>query len=492
MKCWLATCACALVLCVGPSLAMADHHNEPDQLVGDSIGALPGVARVGFAGPLEKGVSLSAFSGYGFTGEVLNDGDSHHQVSGEIAASLRLTEYFGFGIQLDGRYDKHNGSESDDGWVGNPRINARAANRIGDTPFAAGGQLRLWLPGADAPSVRFEAATVDLIALGSYAPVGSPLTVSVNAGFRLDNSAESVDDPMSLSAADRLALGVSDSNALLLGLGVTYATGDAEILGEWSWDLLVGGDAPDTGESPMRVSAGIRYKVSDTLAAQAIADIRVSSTPTLDPMGATLFPVDPTFRGMIGLHYRFPTDRPKVEERLTDKHKVEPPPPAPAQARGKVTSAGQPVAGAKVTITIVGGNKPFETTSGDDGGWSIEGLPKGAGQITVEKDGYQKGSAAVQLVPGQIGEVSVILDRELPPGQLRGTVRSYKGAGVKATLTILPMNKSSSTDDKGEFQIDLPPGDYEVVIEAPGFSNQRRQVKIEEDSVTILNVDLPK
>ena len=490
----------ALIMCLGASVALADDQERPRQPVGDTLGALPGVARVGVAGPLDEGVALSAFSGYGFTGQVLNDNDSHHQVSGEISATLRLTEYFGVGLQLDGRYDKHNGTASDDdGWVGNPRINARLTNRIGDT-FAAGGQVRLWLPGADAPSVRLEAATVDFIALASYAPMATPFSASVNAGFRLDNSAESVDNPMALSAADRLALGVSDSNAVLLGFGMTYAAGDLELLGEWSWDLLVGADAPDPGDSPMRVSAGIRYNLSSTLSAQALADVRISGVPDINDtsgpdMTAILHPVDPSFRGMIGLHYRFPTEKPAAanDKIIVEKpNKPKPPPPATATVRGKVTSGGQPIAGARVTLTMAGTRESHEATTGAHGSWEISGLTAGAGRITVSKDGYQQESAEVQLLNGQIGDVPVILDQELPPGQLRGTVRSYKGAGVKATLTILPLNQESSTGDDGEFQVDLPPGDYEVVIQAPGFSNQRRQVKIEEDSVTILNVDLPK
>jgi hypothetical protein len=90
--------------------------------------------------------------------------------------------------------------------------------------------------------------------LGSYWPDNLPVSVSVNAGVRLDQSARSVEDVMQLSLADRMALGVSDSHALLLGVGAAYRHGPFEPLVEWSWDVLVGRNAPALRESPMRVS----------------------------------------------------------------------------------------------------------------------------------------------------------------------------------------------------------------------------------------------
>jgi hypothetical protein len=46
------------------------------------------------------------------------------------------------------------------------------------------------------------------------------------------------------------------------------------------------------------------------------------------------------------------------------------------------------------------------------------------------------------------------------------------------------------TDAEGFFDLDLPAGGYEVVIDATGFVSQRRQVEIADDEVTVLNADL--
>ena len=42
----------------------------------------------------------------------------------------------------------------------------------------------------------------------------------------------------------------------------------------------------------------------------------------------------------------------------------------------------------------------------------------------------------------------------------------------------------------GRFQVDVPPGRYRVTISAPGYQVQQRKVEVEENGVTVLNVDL--
>jgi hypothetical protein len=84
----------------------------------------------------------------------------------------------------------------------------------------------------------------------------------------------------------------------------------------------------------------------------------------------------------------------------------------------------------------------------------------------------------------------VSLERLLPPGQLRGLVRSLTGRPLAAELTIEPGGLRTRCDARGQFEIDLPPGEYVVSITAPRHKRQSRRVKVEEDGVTIVNVDL--
>jgi len=44
--------------------------------------------------------------------------------------------------------------------------------------------------------------------------------------------------------------------------------------------------------------------------------------------------------------------------------------------------------------------------------------------------------------------------------------------------------------DGGRFEVDVPPGRYRVTISASGYQTQQRTVDVEENGVTVLNVDL--
>jgi hypothetical protein len=63
-----------------------------------------------------------------------------------------------------------------------------------------------------------------------------------------------------------LALGVSEFNAILAGIGTSISLGNGgALLGEVSWDLLVGSGAPSGLESPIRLTLGLRKALRDDL-----------------------------------------------------------------------------------------------------------------------------------------------------------------------------------------------------------------------------------
>ncbi|HWN70602.1 MAG TPA: hypothetical protein VNM90_23340, partial [Haliangium sp.] len=239
-----------------------------------SLGALPGVYRVATAEPQDTGLAFHSAGGYGFASGVMGGDDVHHRLGGSLAASFRLLPWLAAGIRVDGRFDQHTGlasidQEDDDGLVGEPRVLVHVGGSLNDA-WHAGARLTVWLPGNEAPSVVAGAITPDAVAMLTYAPPGSALRLGLNAGFRLDRSAASAEDADLLSQADRLSLGVSDANAVLAGVGATYRLGSLELLGELTWDLLVGADAPALRGSPMRVAAGVRVPLLETLAAELV------------------------------------------------------------------------------------------------------------------------------------------------------------------------------------------------------------------------------
>ncbi|QQR89865.1 MAG: hypothetical protein IPJ88_17105 [Myxococcales bacterium] len=253
----LAIAALAIVM-HAPS---AEAQSGPDEW-GRTKNALPGAWRFSAPTPGIRGLSFFGSAGFGYTEQVLKQNDTHYRLSGNAAASVTPLDWLGFALKLDGRMDFHS---SDSGsaqiGMGEMRFVSRAGTALG-LGFATGIEASVWLPGGEAPSLEFDATTLDALWSGSYRVQEIPLTLGVNAGFRLDNSANSLSDPQSLLPANRLTRSLSKSNAALFTVAANYVAGPIEVLAEWTWDLLVGSDAPPISASPMRIAGGARWNPS--------------------------------------------------------------------------------------------------------------------------------------------------------------------------------------------------------------------------------------
>ncbi len=458
---------------------------------GNGDDAMPGTVRVYSAQELPKGVSVSLTSGYGFTGETLGDDDTHHRGAGGLAAAYSLSKDLALGFRMDGRYDKHFAeAASDDGWVGDPRIFARYRQSLGES-LSAGVQLGLWAPGSDAPSIEFDAISAELVAAVTWSAPASPLQVSVNAGYRLDRSAASVTEPERLSLADRMSLGLSDFNAVIAGIGASYQAGPAELVGEVTLDFLHGSGAPSFRSSPMRVAFGARHELSNGWYLFGNSEVRLSRFRGEDAM-AELIPFTPKVSVVAGLQLRFGHQEPKTLVPITEPV-VEPPPveePTVGSVAGSIISDGAPVANASLVLVDEDGKEHTATTDAD-GRFQFDDIPLGAATLRATADGYELGEKPVD-VGTEVSSLELMLVSSLPPGQLRGQVRSFRGVGLASTLTIEPGEHSIRSDEQGNFELDLPPGDYEVSIAVDGFKAQTRSIHIDENGVTILNVDIRK
>ena len=82
---------------------------------------------------------------------------------------------------------------------------------------------------------------------------------------------------------DRLALGVSDFDAVLPGAAASYDVGVWQLFGEWSWEALVGGGAPSASRWPMRLGAGGRTPVSRSLDLEVMLEASPSGRPSMPP-----------------------------------------------------------------------------------------------------------------------------------------------------------------------------------------------------------------
>jgi hypothetical protein len=459
--------------------ARPPREKAPATDVGDGDGALAAIVHVGVPGKAPPGITFAGTLGYGLTEKTLGTTGASHRIMGRLGIGLRATEWLAFALRFDGRYDAHGGG--DDGFVGDPWITVRAGSSFG--ALRLGGEVGVWLPGNDAPSIAFDATTVDAKLLLAY-DVGA-LTLALNGGFRLDQSDKSVSFGAALTPGDALSLGVSSWNSVPFGIGASYRPSAAvEILGELSAQMLVGDGAPSFLESPVRADVGIRYGMSRRFALEARGEVALSSRPQ-GVAGAV--PVEPRFSVMLGVRYALPFGGDAVlgGVRATEESALS----TRGVVRGIVLDAdGRPVRDAKVTVDVGGATQ--STVSDTRGRFRFASVPEGEGSVTVSADGYEDEAVSMSVVGGKTEEREVTLEQTTPRGQLRGLIRAFDGSPLVATVVVTPGDLTVTADAEGRFELDVPPGSYQVSVSVDGYEGQRRKVRIDENGVTVFNAEL--
>jgi hypothetical protein len=171
-----------------------------------------------------------------------------------------------------------------------------------------------------------------------------------------------------------------------------------------------------------------------------------------------------------------------------------------------VDNNGKPVVGAKVTLTLKNA-QVVPVVTDDKGQYVFKGVLIGhsqAGKPTIEETAAEVGVEVSNMKPGkatigQIAEISntvppITLEPVLPPGQLRGSVRSLPGgrAVAGATITVTGTDEKVTTGDDGTFSLDLAPGQYTIKVTKSGLKDQELPVMIDPNGVAIKNIDLQK
>lgn len=478
-------------------------------------GAMPGGLHVASAEILPPGtVSVFALSGYGYRKGLLSDDHKLNRAIGDLAFAYAPLANLMVGLSLDGRYDNHAGfttasdtDDKDDNYVGDPHVLVRFGMPIGRGKVALAGQLGVWLPGKDAPSVAASAISVDARALATIdAGFG---VVAINGGFRLDNSKKSVDRVASYTLEDRVSLGISDFHAALAGVALRIPAGKrAYVALEGSADVFVGSRAP----GPL-IRGGVQAGVSLSDAVAIVGFVEAAKVPEVDhaavimtPPELVQLPYEPLVTGGLGLQMRFGGPKRVATTQIT---RNETPVPVAVIETADVTGAvvddsGKPVVGAKVTVKLK--NNTGTAITDGKGSYTVAKLPIGktvdnktelddtGAEISVEVDNKKPGSATLTLVKGPNAVPRMTLEPMLPPGQLRAVIinigNSRPVAG--ATVTIEPGGITATSGPDGKFTVDLPPGHYKLTVTARGLAQQQLDVNIDPNGVAIKNIDMHK
>jgi hypothetical protein len=474
--------------------------------------ALPGGQHVASAESLAPGsFAFAALSGFGYRKSLLSADHTLDRAIGDLAVAYVPLRGLSVGLSLDGRYDRHQGFDAmtDDGFVGDPHLLVRYAQPVtASRRVLLGAQANVWVPGKDAPSIVGAATSVDLRGLLSI-DTGAGL-LSANAGFRIDNSASSIDHPERLSVEDQVSLGVSSFNAATAGLAFRAPIGPRMYVDlEASTDVFVGTDAP----SPIyRGNATFGVALSDAIT--VLAFVEAAKVPGIlysDAMAnrVALVPYEPNVTGGLGLQARFGAGvaaGSRGHAMITSN--ATPTPIAvieTADVSGIVfDDAGKPVVAATVTIKLK--NHTGTAVTDSRGAYAISKLPIGktidgktelddtGAEVTAELADQKPATVTLTLGKGANAVPPLALEPVLRPGKLKGVIRDLRNSRLLtgATVTIEPGGATATTGADGQFSIELPPNHYKVTVTAKGLSQQQFEVDIQKNDVKIKNIDLRK
>lgn len=449
------------------------------------VNGLRGGRHVGSAAPPSRVPRAIATFGYAYTEDVLQQDDSHQRLFGELGAAYAARPHLQLAARVLGRYDSHRGAERDDGGAFETELTSRHAFALSEALFVAA-QGRLRFPAAESAGRGFKAVSPELRALASSL-LSKRYELTLNAGYRFDRSMESVADHTQLSAADRLAAELSGYDAALLGLLFVAPAGPLTMSLEWSWDVALGDGAPSPVESPMRVRLAAQMR----LASRYVPGIELGFTPSARPELRSDARIEPRLWAALSFGVLFERQPTRAPAAAPVARAAPPAEPAAVSRALRVTDpAGAPLADASVTFTSAEGEQQLVTDA--SGLVVLRWPPASAPHVAVRKEGFQPKELDLPSAPSaDAPQLTVALERVLPDGEIKGSVRSLRGGKpLRSRITVQPLGLAVETDAKGSFQIDVPPGEYTLEISAEGHEPQRRQAHVELRGVTILVVDL--
>src|SRR5688572_21900697 len=460
--------------------------------LGASQSLLPGFFRVPVAAVASRGAVVGGGVGYGFTESQAIAPGSHHRVTGRLGAGVTPLSWLGLALGTNLRHDRHPDDElgADHGTV----LDSDARVVAGGVPLPGlhlGASLAGHFARGDDFGRSLSHPALDAQLLLAYLPERSPLAVGSFVGYRLDRTGELLVRAEQFREGDRLALEVSDFDALSAGLGTSYRLFDTELLAEISGDVLVGSGAPRFEQSPLRATFGARHHLNAAVVLRLDADVSLSSRAAVQA-GDPLYPVEPRFSLALGVACNLFDWEPAAAAlpRAPEPRAPEGPrAPAPSSLDVDVSTVdGHPLSDARVEISS--GDETWVLDHVQLQRYRVTGIRPGQLVLRVSAERLGTVTQPLELAPGESRVMEVRMEPAAPSGQIRGLVRSFDGQGLVARVRVEPLGVKLRSDERGNFQVDVPPGKYRVVVEAAGHGSQTRAVEVSADGVVILNADL--
>ena len=153
--------------------------------------------------------------------------------------------------------------------------------------------------------------------------------------------------------------------------------------------------------------------------------------------------------------------------------------PAPSQGRiaglVKHQTSGAAVAGAVISFDR---GPPVATQP--DGRFTSFELDPGPVKVTVAKEGFEPGTAELQVAVGETAEIEVALAPSIKEGTVSGRVVDEKDQPVGGASVRLEgkESKDATTDASGHFELKITEGAYSLVVDKDGFLKKSRELTL--------------
>jgi outer membrane protein OmpA-like peptidoglycan-associated protein len=445
------------------------------------------------ANGVDAGIFLLSAHGEFFSGkDVIILGDEDRRFGGRISLSYGATD----NVELTAGLGAHSNFNSATvapaptliQSVGNLNFGAKYHQDLGDG-LRLGAALGLGLPAAAADvGVDFGASAIDILGLATFdlrEQELAPLRAHLLVGYTADGE-ESL-FKTELTKIERFGHGVRGYDVARIGLGADLPLDSFTPSIEWALNLPVGAPCnkadfipcvDDAGFSayPSTLTIGVKAAPAEGVSLDLGAELGVT---TKESQGT---PAVPAWNIVFGASYAL-NPKPVIVERVVEVE-VAAAPVAPAAAvlsyvSGTVVDAATKRPIGDVRIKYLETEFSDQVGSADGKFRSIEFVPGTKVTIQLSAPGYTNRSMRMTVAEAPVSG-TIEMQQAIVGGRLAGRVTAEGAGAAEASVWLSGEEEKRAKVDPatGTFQIDVKPGDYRLVVSAPGHASVSENISI--------------
>lgn len=398
-----------------------------------------------------------------------------------------------------GAGEENGGSVS--GAVGDPRLSLRTGWALG-RGFSIAAQAEVWIPsGMGDFSVAGSSISPSFDLALTFAPDRVPLGVHLQVGYHHIRTGEMLNGFSGFTEESLALAGVTSSlHHLILGLAFEYRFGPVAPFVEVTSDLPLDNGGLD--KTWLLVGLGARLWLGPQDAAQLSLGLEIRALeggPAVDVDTANVWESPPLVNVMLGFAMTLPVrsetaDGVDAGSDSTESGDRDGPRVAAnveaGRVRGRVLCNGAACGGVTAVEVVDSGGSPF-VVERDSGAFATTELAPGVYRLRATTEGADPATAEVTVVSGEVAEVTLNVERaENVTTGIRGRVTDFNGRAVQAQIRIPSLDIEIESDDDGQFEVEAPPGNYQVMIWARGYQTQTSRQTVPHGGMVVMNVEL--